>query len=60
MFVRVYSDEMKVDLLKNNWVVFKTSYKSYKSSFYYFYIKDMEYLKKFPDGDYEITNKMTF
>ena len=59
MFVRVYSEEMKRDLLVNNWVAFKTNYKTDKDSVYHFYIKDRDYLNKFSNKDYEITNRLT-
>ena len=60
MFVMVFSEDMKIKLLANNWIIFKTYYKTDKDSIYYFYIKDLEYLKNFSDSDYCITNRMIF
>lgn len=58
-FVRVFSEEMKLDLMRNNWVMFSTNYKTDKGKVYHFLIKDKKYLNKFSVNDYEITSRMT-
>ena len=59
-FVRVFNEDMKHDLLVNNWVALKSNYKLEQVNVYYFFIKDIEYLNKFSKSDYEITSRITF
>ena len=59
-FVRVFNEDMKHDLLVNNWVALKSNYKLEEVNVYYFFIKDIEYLNKFSKSDYEITSRITF
>ena len=59
-FVRVFNEDMKHDLLVNNWVALKSNYKLEEVNVYYFFIKDIEYLNKFSESDYEITSRITF
>ena len=59
-FVRVFNEDMRHDLLVNNWVALKSNYKPEQGNVYYFFIKDIEYLNKFSKSDYEITSRITF
>ena len=58
-FIRVFNEDMRRDLLINNWVAFKSDYKLERGEVYYFFIKDIEYLNKFSKGDYEVTSRIT-